>query len=66
MANKNNAEGYVLNTTSGILHTKECADGEAGFAAVAAGKRKHYSNYNNATNDDRYKKDHESEACIGK
>ena len=67
MSNKNNKEGYILNTNSGKLHTKECADSETTCgAAVAAGSRKPYPKYTNATNDSSYKGDHEVDCCIGK
>ena len=67
MANKNNENGYILNTNSGTLHTKECGmSDEVCGASVTAGSQKHYLNYNNATQSESYKKDHEAECCIGK
>lgn len=35
----------ILNTNSGILHLKPCADGMTGNTPVTAGSRKPYSKY---------------------
>lgn len=35
---------WILNTKTGILHTKACADGLLKYEPVAPGRRKHYSN----------------------
>ena len=67
MANTNNKNGYILNTNSGKLHTKECGDGDTVCgAAVTAGSRKPYPKYENAIKDTTYTGDHGSDCCIGK
>lgn len=55
---------YVLNTNSGILHTKNCADGNTSNPPVGAGHRKHYSNLDNAREDEKYMSDHKNNECM--
>lgn len=56
---------FILNTNSGVLHTKPCADGETGNTPVEAGSRKHYSKYEHAIEDDDYHHDHNHPNCLG-
>ncbi len=56
---------WILNTKTGILHTKACADGLTGNEPVASGSRKPYSNIENARRDAQYKKDHNHPDCLG-
>lgn len=55
---------YVLNIHSGILHTKDCADGKVVHPKVEAGSRKHYSNVDSARQDSDYVADHHSVRCM--
>ena len=67
MVNKNNDNGYILNTNSGTLHTKECGDSaDVCGPAVDNGSKKHFSSYANAISNASYKKDHDVDCCIGK
>ncbi len=65
MSNTTNEAGYILNTSSGILHTKECGDGGCDVPAVQAGRRQPFTKYKNATEHASYKADHKLECCIG-
>ena len=58
-------EKFILNTFTGVLHTKDCADGLIGFPPVAPGRRQHYQNIENAKNDSSFSRKHVHSECLG-
>ena len=57
-------EEFILNTSTGVLHTKNCADGLNGLSPVAPGRRKHYSDIDNAKNDSSFSRKHNHPQCL--